>query len=95
LPAPPGSADAAAGAWDVGCAAAAATGSRSIVRTWRVRPASVRTTADGIAPVVSFSIVASSPEYRPVPLIRTRSPSFSPARPVLAERLIEATVGRT
>jgi hypothetical protein len=42
---------------------AAATGSRSIVRTWRVRPASVRTTADGIGPVVCFSIVASSPVY--------------------------------
>jgi hypothetical protein len=47
-----------------------------------------------MAPVVSLSIVAISPEYRPEPVIRTRSPTFSPARPVPAERLIEATVGR-
>ena len=55
----------------------------------------VRTTADGIGPLAIFSIVARSPEYSPVPVIRTRSPSFSPARPVLADRLIDATVGRT
>jgi len=55
----------------------------------------VRTTADGIGPVVSFSIVARSPEYSPVPVILTRSPTFRPARPVLADRLIAATVGRT
>jgi len=48
-----------------------------------------------MAPVVSRSIVAISPEYNPEPAIRTRSPTFRPARPVLAERLIEATVGRT
>jgi hypothetical protein len=89
-----GSAEAAGAAWGAG-GGVAATGSRSIVRTWRVRPASVRTTAEGIAPVASFSIVARSPEYNPVPLIRTRSPTVNPARPALADRLIDATVGRT
>ncbi len=38
-----------------------AIGSRSIVRTWRVRPASVRTSAAGITPVAIFSITAASP----------------------------------
>ena len=38
-----------------------AIGSRSIVRTWRVRPASVRTSAAGMTPEVSFSITAASP----------------------------------
>jgi hypothetical protein len=38
------------------------TGSRSIVRTWRDFPASVRTTADGMTPpVTSFSMTAISP----------------------------------
>ena len=39
----------------------AVTGSRSIVRTWRVLPASVRTTADGMTPETSFSMTAVSP----------------------------------
>jgi len=38
-----------------------AIGSRSIVRTWRVRPASVRTRAAGMTPVAIFSITAASP----------------------------------
>ena len=46
-------------------------GSRSIVRTWRVRPASVRTSAVGITPPGSFSMTAASPLYRPLPTIRT------------------------
>jgi hypothetical protein len=36
-------------------------GCRSIVRTWRVRPASVRTTAAGMAPVLKRSMTATSP----------------------------------
>src|SRR4029079_13281145 len=51
-----------------------AIGSRSMVRTWRVRPASVRTNAAGMTPEVSFSITAASPAERPLPEVRTRSP---------------------
>ncbi len=41
--------------------AAGGSGSRSTVRTWRVRPASVRTRAPGMTPAVSFSMTAASP----------------------------------
>jgi len=46
------------------CAAGQAspvTGSRSMVRTWRLRPASVRTVAAGTTDPPSFSMTASSP----------------------------------
>src|SRR4051795_4930883 len=39
-----------AGSWALGA------GARSIVRTWRVLPAAVRTKADGMTPVLTFSI---------------------------------------
>ena len=77
------------------CHPSRAIGSRSIVRTWRVRPASVRTSAAGMTPDVSFSITAASPAYSPPPAILTRSPTDSPALPLPALRSIVATVGRT
>lgn len=43
------------------CQLSRAIGSRSIVRTWRVRPASVRTSAAGMTPEAIFSITAASP----------------------------------
>src|SRR6187401_3090385 len=66
-----------------------------MVRTWRVLPASVRTTADGTRPFGMRSMTADSPEYRPVPVIRTRVPTESPARPLPALTSMMATVGRT
>ena len=39
----------------------AASGSRSMVRTWRLRPASVRTAAAGTTDPPSFSMIATSP----------------------------------
>ena len=45
----------------LGAACSGRTGLRSIVRTWRVLPLAVRTTADGMTPVLIFSIVTISP----------------------------------
>src|SRR5438552_2983374 len=50
--------------------------------------------AAGIALPTNFSIVASSPEYRPLPMIRTRSPIVSPPRPAPAVRSIATTLVR-
>ena len=45
-----------------------ATGSRSMVRTWRVLPLSVLTCADGMTPVAKRSMTAMSPLYNPFPV---------------------------
>src|SRR3990170_2591519 len=75
--------------------ASASAGTRSIVRTWRVPPLDVRTSAEGITPWLSRSITAVSPEYMPDASMRTRSPTAKPARPAPAVRLIRARLGRS
>src|SRR4029077_7074830 len=66
----------------------ARTGSRSMVRTRRERPASVRTETAGMTPPETDSTIATSPTYRPL-RIRTRWPRLIEERPFPAERLIE------
>ena len=78
-----------------GAQRAPAIGSRSIVRTRRVPPASVRTAAVGMTPATRRSMVASSPAYRPVPLIRTRPPTLRFSRPAPAVMSIATRFGRT
>ena len=65
------------------------------MRTRRVRPASVRTSADGISPPGIDSTTAISPLYSPPPMIRTRRPMVIPSRPLWAFTSIATTLGRT
>ena len=80
---------------DEGAQRAPAIGSRSIARTRRVPPPSVRTVAAGMTPATSRSIVASSPAYRPAPAMRTRAPTLRFLRPAPAVTSIETRFGRT
>jgi len=63
------------------------------MRTWRLRPDAVRTTAAGITPDTRRSITATSPASAPDPAIVTFMPTLRSDRQRPASRLIVATVG--